>query len=63
MHWACGGDIFLKRSFDSGRTWLDPKVGSRGSMIDVGCGQRPSFTSYGVLSYTTVAAPSGGVLF
>ncbi|KAK9909563.1 hypothetical protein WJX75_004152 [Coccomyxa subellipsoidea] len=26
MHWACGGDIFLKRSFDSGRTWLDPKV-------------------------------------
>ncbi len=30
MHWACGGDIFLKRSFDSGRTWHKPKVGRVG---------------------------------
>jgi hypothetical protein len=28
MHWACGGDIRMQSSRDSGATWSAPKVSS-----------------------------------
>lgn len=26
MHWACGGDLMMQSSSDSGATWSNPKV-------------------------------------